>query len=84
MPDDFIHQPWTWPGASSLAYPPPIVDHAAAAKVARDTLYALRKNPDHRTTADQIAAKHGSRKAGLPMTGRTKPATRKTQLTLDL
>ena len=84
VPDDFIHQPWTWPGASSLAYPPPIVDHAAAAKVARDTLYALRKNPDHRTTADQIAAKHGSRKAGLPMTGRTKPATRKTQLTLDL
>ena len=84
VPEAFIHQPWLWSGAATLAYPPPIVDHAAAAKAARDTLYALRKRPDHSGAADQIAAKHGSRKAGLPMTGRKKPSPSKSQLAFDL
>ena len=87
VPDAFIHEPWRWPDASTLRYPPPIVDHAAAAKAARDALYALRKGSEHRDAAREIAAKHGSRKAGIPMTGRKVKATTKTvdatQLTLD-
>jgi deoxyribodipyrimidine photo-lyase len=87
VPDAFIHEPWRWPGASKLRYPPPIVDHAAAAKAARDALYALRKGSGHREAAREIAAKHGSRKAGIPMTGRKAKATPKvadaSQLTLD-
>ena len=92
VPDGFIHEPWLWPGASTIAYPQPIVDHAAAAKAARDALYALRKGSGHKETARKIVAKHGSRKAGIPMTGRKTKAVGKTegqtegalQFTLDL
>ena len=87
VPDAFIHEPWRWPGASTLRYPPPIVDHAAAAKAARDALYALRRGSGHRDAAREIAAKHGSRKAGIPMTGRKVKVAPKvadaSQLTLD-
>ena len=69
VPDRFIHEPWAWTGAGTLAYPPPIVDHVTAAKAARDALYAIRKRGDHHQAASEIAEKHGSRKAGIPMTG---------------
>jgi deoxyribodipyrimidine photo-lyase len=85
VPTPLIHEPWLWEGAASLAYPPPIVDHAKAAAAARDALHAVRTATGHRTTASRIAEKHGSRKAGMPMTGqksRRRPAT--TQLALDL
>ena len=88
VPDGFIHEPWLWPGASSMRYPQPIVDHAAAAKAARDALYALRKGFRHKEAARKIVAKHGSRKAGIPMTGRKTKTAAKTaaslQFTLDL
>jgi deoxyribodipyrimidine photo-lyase len=87
VPDAFLHEPWLWPGAESLAYPPPIVDCAAAAKAARDALYSVRKRPDHKATARQIVNKHGSRKTGMPMTGqkrrmKAKPANT-AQMTMD-
>lgn len=69
VPDAFIHEPWHWPGAERLRYPKPIVDNAAAAKAARNILYGLRKATEHHLEAKKIADKHGSRKAGLPMTG---------------
>jgi deoxyribodipyrimidine photo-lyase len=88
VPDAFIHEPWRWPGASALRYPPPIVDHAAAGKAARDALYAVRRGAGHREAAGEIAAKHGSRKAGIPMTGRKvkqpPKAHESAQLKLDL
>ena len=88
VPDAFIHEPWLWSGAASLSYPPPIVDHALAAKAAREALYGLRKESGHKQAARAIVVKHGSRKAGLPMTGRKTKATPKAsdvaQLTLDL
>ena len=88
VPDAFIHEPWLWSGAVSLHYPPPIVDHAAAAKSARDTLYGIRKNTEHKQAASEIAVKHGSRKSGIPMTGRKMKADSKkkdtSQLTFDL
>ena len=71
VPDGFIHEPWLWAGAGALAYPAPIVDNMAAAQAAREALSAIRKAPAHRPLADAIQHKHGSRKAGLPMTGQT-------------
>jgi deoxyribodipyrimidine photo-lyase len=56
VPDAYIHEPWLWPEAGSLDYPPPIVDYTVA------------------ESARQIAKKHGSRKAGLPMTGKKRRA----------
>jgi deoxyribodipyrimidine photo-lyase len=85
--DAFVHEPWRWDGAATLAYPPPIVDNATAAKAARDALYVIRKNPDHKVAARKIVAKHGSRKTGMPMTGqkrRTKPKPEdNSQMTLE-
>ena len=69
VPDAFIHEPWLWPEAEALDYPPPIVDCAIAAKAARDALYSIRKSPDHKAKARKIVDKHGSRKTGMPMTG---------------
>ena len=61
---------------------------AAAAKAARETLYGLRKAEEHRSHTANIADKHGSRKAGVRMTGRkVKPSTKvktQTQLKLNL
>lgn len=88
VPDSFIHEPWRWQGAAGLAYPAPIVDNAAAAKAARDALYAIRKGAEHKTTARQIVVRHGSRKSGMPMTGAGRGAKRYSastaQLALDL
>ncbi len=88
VPHAFIHEPWLWPGASVLPYPPPIVDHPQAARAARDALYAVRKGADHEQAANEIVAKHGSRKSGVPMTGRKrKPAIKPNtnpQFLLDL
>jgi deoxyribodipyrimidine photo-lyase len=88
VPDCFIHEPWLWPGAGVLAYPPPIVDNTLAAKAARDALYAIRKRPEHKASARRIVDKHGSRKTAMPMTGqrkRVKKAKPDTgQISLDL
>ena len=88
VPDAFIHEPWRWPGAGSLAYPPPIVENAEAARAAREALHAVRKGAAHRAGAQVIADKHGSRRAGIPMTGRKKQQARKAddgkQMVLDL
>jgi deoxyribodipyrimidine photo-lyase len=87
VPDAFIQEPWRWDGAASLPYPAPIVDNAAAARAARDALHGIRKGADHQMAARQIAHKHGSRKAGMPMTGAKRGTRRPTvptaQLALD-
>lgn len=88
VPDAYLHEPWLWPGAGGLKYPPPIVENGPAANAARDAIHALRKSAGHQTTARSIATKHGSRKAGLPMTGRKRQVVGKPeeigQLALDL
>lgn len=88
VPDAFIHEPWRWEGAGSLSYPAPIVDNAAAARAARETLHGLRKTGGHSGVADTIAARHGSRRAGIPMRGRPRGLAFKpgdsSQLKLDL
>jgi SAM-dependent methyltransferase len=86
VPDVFIHEPWRWDRASSLSYPPPIVDNAAAARAARDALHGIRKRADHKTAARDIVDRHGSRKTGMPMTGARRGTGRKPafDLALDL
>ena len=88
VPDGFIHEPWRWPGASSVRYPAPIVDNTKAMREAREALYGLRRMAGHGDVAQQIATKHGSRKAGIPMTGRRKAAARtptdESQMKLDI
>jgi deoxyribodipyrimidine photo-lyase len=68
------------PEIGTPAYPAPIVDERLALKQAKDRLYGLRATPQARAEADAVQHKHGSRKAGLPATGRgraraAKPST---------
>lgn len=88
VPDAFIHEPWTWDGASQImdkTYPMRIVDHLAAARFAREQVWALRKGREYRSTAATIQNKHGSRKSGIPMRGqRRKQAAPEAQLSLPL
>ena len=52
------------------AYPAPIVDEAQALQHAKSVLYGLRDSPQAQAEARQIQLKHGSRRAGLPPSGR--------------
>ena len=67
---EFIRR-WV-PEFGSAAYPPPIVDERSALQHARDRLYALRHTAPARAEADAVQARHGSRKSGLPPTGRAR------------
>lgn len=79
VPDAFVHEPWKWTGPQG-DYPPPIVDHVAATKAARDAIYSIRKSAPHKSEAARVVAKHASRKDG-PRRKRSKPAN-PAQLTL--
>ncbi len=66
LPDVWLHEPWRMDAddRARLApdYPPPLVDHAVAAKAAKDAIYTLRRHPENRAEAKAVVAKHGSRK----------------------
>ncbi|MFW5833211.1 MAG: FAD-binding domain-containing protein, partial [Pseudomonadota bacterium] len=83
LPTPLVHEPWK---GGIRGYPAPIVDHATAAKAARDRIYAVRRDRDHRAAADAIQARHGSRRSGLPPTTRRRTTQRRDsrQLGLDL
>jgi deoxyribodipyrimidine photo-lyase len=74
VPARWIHTPWEMPaleqaGAGCLIgrdYPAPIVDHIAAARAARDAVWAVRRRRGFARAADAIQARHGSRRSGLP------------------
>ncbi len=87
VPDAHLHHPWTWEQSARLldkAYPAPIVDHLAAAKAARQKVWALRGSQAYRAEAARIQAKHGSRKSGIPTTGRRRKASAdKRQMALE-
>jgi deoxyribodipyrimidine photo-lyase len=55
-------------------YPAPIVDDKVAVKSAKDRMYALRTTELARTEAGQVQARHGSRKSGLPPSGKRNSA----------
>ncbi len=86
VPDRFLQEPWKWDEADRIlgkAYPHPIVDHLAAAKEARQRVWGARRGTEFREEAQRIQDKHGSRKSGMPLTGRrNKAKTDKRQLPL--
>jgi deoxyribodipyrimidine photo-lyase len=65
VPDAYLQRPWEWEGAKGLLgtrYPAPVVDPVAAAKAAKEAVYACRRA--HRGDAEtaRIVGKHASRK----------------------
>jgi deoxyribodipyrimidine photo-lyase len=58
-------------------YPAPIVDDKTAVKAAKDRLYGLRQSVQARQEARAVQARHGSRKSGLPPSGRGSKAALK-------
>ena len=91
VPDAHLQEPWRWDGAGRIvgrSYPAPIVDVKAAAKAARDAVWAVRKGDVFRAEAARIVDKHASRKDPRFVNDRTpkkrsKPAPQ-AQLKLDL
>ncbi len=88
-----IHQPWRMSPLEQrdagcvigIDYPAPIVDHTAAARLARDRIWAVRRGADYRQQADAIQERHGSRKSGLPPANPSRRSGGKSrQLALDL
>lgn len=92
VPDSFLHEPWKWPQAGTLlgrTYPVPIVDYQASARLARDSIWRIRRSDGFRAVADGIVERHGSRKSGIrhrgqgPKKRRAKPPPAKSpQLSL--
>jgi deoxyribodipyrimidine photo-lyase len=75
LPDHAIHEPWGFPelrAGPAAAYPERIVDHVAAAKVARAAVWSVRGSRAFGDAAAGIQERHGSRKSGMAPTGRTK------------
>jgi deoxyribodipyrimidine photo-lyase len=64
VPDSFLQEPWRWEGAGRLRYPQPVVDPVAAARVARDRLWSLRRAPGQKDIANAIVKRHASRADG--------------------
>ena len=58
--DRFLQEPWL--GGGAPGYPEPIVDVAAAARLARERVFAVRKGAAFRGEAAAIVKKHASRK----------------------
>jgi deoxyribodipyrimidine photo-lyase len=50
-------------------YHAPLVEPAAAAREAKDRIWAIRREAGFDRIADAIQQRHGSRRAGLPATG---------------
>lgn len=65
VPDEYLQEPWRWDGAGQVLdriYPAPIVDMMAAARVARDKVWAVRSGGAFRAEATHVIDKHASRK----------------------
>ena len=100
VPAIWRHEPWRMDPATQAAsgcrigldYPAPIVEVAAAAREARERLWGLRRQPGFGDAADAIQERHGSRRSGLPPSGRGRsggsrrrqPPVAEGQLSLDL
>jgi deoxyribodipyrimidine photo-lyase len=75
VPTEHIFEPWKMGdrqrrefGAED--YPEPIVDHVAAVREARKRIGEYRKRPGFRAQADRVQHELGSRRSGLPSSGR--------------
>ena len=91
IPDKFLQEPWRADNASDVlgkVYPERIIDHIAAARDARDKVWAVRRGQRYRDEAAAIQIKHGSRKSGIPNRGqrgrKSAHSIRRTQMSLNL
>lgn len=72
VPPEWIHQPWLMSQATQARagcmigreYPLPVVDHARAAREARQRLMAAYRTPEARAASQSVFVRHGSRKRG--------------------
>lgn len=86
VPEEFIHEPWLM-NSPPTGYPSPLVDHEAAARVAKQRMTAYRRGEDFREQAAEVFRKLGSRtrpnerRARKPKAAATEPLP---QLKLDL
>ncbi len=84
VPDAFVFEPWTMPSTVQREagcvlgcdYPAPIVDNAAAMRVARERVWSLKARREVRETAQAVYEKHGSRHPGREGTPRRSRAKR--------
>ncbi|HOY03159.1 MAG TPA: FAD-binding domain-containing protein [Zoogloea sp.] len=94
LPDAWLFEPWKMPPELQRRqglvigrdYPEPLVDHEAAARHARDTLWRLRKEDAVRRESRAVYEKHGSRnphREGTPRPRRPSPPTDSQQLGFD-
>jgi len=90
VPLPFLAEPWKMDASvqrmsgciMAVDYPAPIVDDKVAMKAAKDRMYGLRQSSQAREEAEDVQARHGSRKSGLPPSGQRrkgvpKPASRR-------
>lgn len=85
VPDSFVHEPWRWPDARKLLgrrYPEPLIDPAAAARAAREQIFAARKGAIFKEQAAGVVMRHASRKkaARKPMIPKAQASA---QLTME-
>jgi deoxyribodipyrimidine photo-lyase len=81
VPVVHLHEPWTMPistqasagFALGIDYPLPLVDPAAAAREAKQRIWARRQEPGFRELAATVLQTHGSRRSGGT---RSRPASK--------
>jgi deoxyribodipyrimidine photo-lyase len=65
IPGPLIHEPWRLDPSERQSlcsdYPPRIVDHSSAARIAKDRLHAARQTEAAQREADSVQHRHGSR-----------------------
>jgi deoxyribodipyrimidine photo-lyase len=77
VPAVHLHEPWTMAVATQrrvgcllgVHYPLPIVEPVAAAREAKERIWARRQEQGFAELADAIQRKHGSRRSGLAASG---------------
>ncbi|MFO7759691.1 MAG: FAD-binding domain-containing protein [Roseovarius sp.] len=87
VPDRHLQQPWTWEGADRVLghdYPQPIVDPVAAAKAAKEAVYARRRAHRGDAETEAIVQKHASRKRPPRRSGKERKPPDTAQLRFDL
>jgi deoxyribodipyrimidine photo-lyase len=82
-PHELFIRRWV-PELGSPVYAKPIVDERSAVKSAKEKMYALRSTPESKREADAVQQRHGSRRSGLPRSGKRNsvPNTNDQQLKL--
>ena len=77
LPTEWLFEPWKLPAGLQQHfgvqigrdYPEPVVDFAAATRIARERMAAFRRRDTVRGEAAEVMARHGSRKSGIRQRG---------------